>query len=185
MKKLPDNLWTSPVIKARLNMEAAFECRHGISDKKHYWCMVPFADSKAGFQVLKNYEDNLTNCDPHELQQAFAKEVQGELQRHASEGGLWLIGYTHPPDTYGVITDTENCWNRMIAIWFDEDGDPQYTVESDRPFVQQAGFGAKYFVGLASNAHGQWKELYGAAELKRDMMLKESQTKKAALEALR
>lgn len=185
MKYLPSELWRSPVIKHRLNLEASFECGLGISQKAHYWCMVPQADTKMGVQILKNYEEGLQHCDPHELQQAFAREVQKELQQHASNGGLWLVGFTHPPTTYGVITDTENCWGRLIAIWFDEDGDPQYTVESDRPFIKQAQMGSGYYVGLAAQAHGQWKEIYGAAELKRDMMLKEGQTKKAALEALK
>lgn len=185
MKTLPDNLWKSPVIKQRLAQEACFECRWGISDKKQYWCMAPFADSKLGVQILRNYEDSLTNCDPHDLQQDFARKIMQALQKQAHHDGLWLVGYTHPPSTYGVITDSENCWNRMIAIWFDDDGDPQYTLESDLPFIKQVEAGEQYYVGLAAQAHDQWKEIYGRRAMKSDMMLKESQTKQAALEALK
>jgi hypothetical protein len=183
--RLPDNLWKSPVIKTRLLQEACFECNHGISEKKHYWVMVPQADTMTGVIGLKNYEENLQNADPHELQQDFAKKIMSSLMAHASFDGLWIVGFTHPPTTYGVITGTENCWNRLIAIWLDEDGDPQYTVESDFPFVQQVNMGDQYYVGLAVQAHEQWKEMYGRKAMKSDMMLKDSQTTKAALEALK
>ncbi len=185
MKSLPSELWNSPVIKKRLAQEATFECAWGVPDKKFYWCMVPLADSKDGIQILRNYKDSVMNADPHEMQQAFARKIMEELQQQCHFDGLWLVGFTHPPSTYGTITDTETCWGRMIAIWFDEDGDPQYTLESDLPFIEQAKAGEQYYVGLANQAHDQWKEMYGRKAMKSDMMLKDSQTSKAALEALK
>jgi hypothetical protein len=185
MKSLPSELWNSPVIRKRLYAEACFETDLGISDKKFYWCMVPLADSKDGVQVLKNFEESLSHADPHEDQQAFAHKIMGELQQQAHFNGLWLVGFTHPPTTYGTITDTDNCWGRSIFIWFDEDGDPQYTLESDLPFIKQLAMGAQYYVGLAQQAHQSWKEMYGAAAMKQDMMLKEAQSSRAALEALK
>ncbi len=185
MKSLPSNLWNSPVIKKRLAQEAAFECAWGVPDKKQYWCMVPLADSKDGFTVLKNYGTNHMNADPHEMQQVFARKIMTELQQKAHFDGLWLVGFTHPPTTYQTLTDTDNCWGRLIAIWFDEDGDPQYTLESDLPYIKQAEVGEQYYVGLANQAHDQWKAIYGKKAMKNDMMLKESQTSKAALEALK
>lgn len=185
MKSLPSELWNSPVIKKRLFAEASFETDHGISEKKFYWCMVPMADSKRGFQVLKNYETSHMNDDPHEMQQVFARKIMEDLQSQAHFDGLWLVGFTHPPTTYETLTDTGNCWGRSIFIWFDQDGDPQYTLESDLPFIKQAEMGEQYYVGLAQKAHAEWKEIYGRGAMKNDMMLKEGQTKKAALEALR
>jgi len=195
MKYLPHDLWKSPVIKKRLFAEACFECDWGIPDKKFYWCMVPLADSKSGFQVLKNYGTKPSNPDPHEMQQIFARRIMEELQHQCHFDGLWLVGFTHPPYTPGyldflekhavVAQDIDNCWGRMIAIWFDEDGDPQYTLESDLPFIKQAEVGEQYYVGLAQQAHAQWKEIYGRGAMKQDMMLKEGQTHKSALEALK
>lgn len=186
MKKyLPSNLWKSPVILKRLYAEACFECEWGVSEKKHYWCMVPMSDSKDGINVLKNYEDGISNADPHDMQQVFASKIMTELQQEAHFDGLWLVGFTHPPTSYGVLTDTENCWSRWIAIWFDEDGDPQFTLESDLPFMNQVEMGAPYYVGLAQKSHAQWKEMYGRKAMKSDMILKEGQSSKAALEALR
>lgn len=181
---LPQNLWKSPVIKARLDMEAAFECRHGISDKKHYWVLVPESDTRNGVVILKNFEPNLQDVEPHEMQQEFARQVQQMLQKEASFDGLWLVGYTHPPSSYGVLTDTENCWNRLIAIWHDQDGDPQYTLESDLPFINQLQAGEMYYVELAHQSHKQWEKIYGRKAMKSDMLLEEGQTTKAALEAL-
>lgn len=185
MKSLPNNLWKSPVIKDRLALEACFESTNcGISEKPHYWVMVPQADSKDGVVVLQNYKSDMSNCDPHEMQQQFARKIQNELQRSCHFDGLWLVGFTHPPTTYGVITDTENCWNRLIMIWHDEDGDPQYTLESDLPFIDQVRAGEHYYVDLANQSHDSWKKMYGRKAMKSDMMLKDGQTKGAALEAL-
>lgn len=184
-KSLPSELWKSPVIKKRLFAEASFECDHGISDKPYYWCMVPYADSKDGVLILKNYEDSPMNDDPHEMQQVFARKIMEELQQQAHFDGLWLVGFTHPPSTYETLTDTGNCWARSIFIWFDEDGDPQYTLESDLPFINQVEMGEQYYVGLAQQAHDAWKEQYGKKAMKSDFMLKEGQSSRAALEALK
>lgn len=182
---LPSNLWKSPVIKARLQLEANFESNHGIAEKPFYWALVPYADSKDGFHVLQNYKEDLTHCDPHMMQQEFAKNLQRELQAEAHFDGMWLVGFTHPPTSYGTLTDTENCWNRLICIWHDEDGDPQYTVESDLPFINQIQSGVEYYIGLAFQAHEQWKEIYSSVTLKEDMGLDEDQQTKAAQEALK
>ncbi len=184
-KSLPSELWNSPVIKKRLYAEACFECDLGISDKPQYWCMVPYADSKDGVMLLKNFKDDAMNADPHEMQQVFARKIMVELQAQAHFDGLWLVGFTHPPTTYETLTDTGNCWGRMICIWFDEDGDPQYTLESDLPFIKQVEAGERYYVGLAQESHAYWKEQYGAKAMKADFMLKEGQSSKAALEALK
>jgi len=182
---LPSNLWNSPVIKKRLMQEAGFESNHGISEKQHYWCLVPHADSGDGTVILRNYPENsIVDADPHEMQQEFARNVMWSLQTQAHFDGLWLVGFTHPPTSYGVITDTENCWNRLMAIWFDSDGDPQFTLESDLPFVKQLEAGEQYYVDLAQQSHEQWKEIYGQKAMKSDMLLSEDQARKAALEAL-
>jgi hypothetical protein len=192
MKSLPSELWNSPVIKKRLFAEACFECDWGISHKKFYWVMVPHADSKDGVITLLNYEQSVINDDPQDIQKRFARKLMVELQRKMHHDGLWIVGFTHPPyrTTHEIITDTgDNCWNRLFAIWLDADGDPQYTFESDLPFVQQIEGGddkaVERYMGLAAKSHQQWKEIYGPMAMKRDMMLKEGQSRRAALEALR
>ena len=182
---LPENLWESPVIRNRLLQEACFECDYGFSEKKQYWMVVPFADSAAGAVILRNYEDKLENCDPHDIQVDFALKLREKLQYEAHFDGVWGVGFTHPPTNYEVLTDTQNCWNRLIMIWFDGDGDPQYTLESDRPFIDLIRDDPFYWVEQAHTAHKAYNEEYGQKALKSDMSIKEDQQTKAALAALK
>ena len=182
---LPSNLWKSPVIINRLLLEAGFECNHGAPNKQHYWVLAPHAESKDGVHLMRNFLPSLSDAEPHMMQQEFAKNVQRQLMKEVAFDGLWLVGFTHPPTTYGVITDTENCWNRMICIWHDEDGDPQYTLESDLPFVTQISHGVEYYVGLANQSHEQWKEGYHIDVLKKEMNLDDDDVSKAVLESLK
>ena len=69
-------------------------------------------------------------------------------------------------------------------IWCDKDGDPQYTLESDRPFVSMVQDGPEYWVEQANKAHEAFLPMYGEQAMKTDMMLKEGQQKKAVLESL-
>lgn len=181
---LPSNLWKSPIIKERLVLEANFDGNHGLPAKPFFWVLVPEADRKDGTIVLKNFEPSISNIEPHPLQQDFARGLQQELQKEAGFNGLWLVGWTHPPSSYGALTDTDNCWNRLIFIWHDKDGDPQYTVESELPFVNVIQHGMDYYVGLAHKSHDQWREIYSEKAMKQDMMLTEDQQKRMTLEAL-
>lgn len=182
---LPNNLWKSPQIKARLTAEACFEGERGISPKSHYWVVVPQADTGRGVVELSNFKPTIQDIEPHEMQQQFAVELQKELQHHAHFDGLWIVGFTHPPGTYGVLTDTENCWGRLIMIWCDKDGDPQYTIENERPFIRQFEDGPNYWIEQAHIAHQAFLPVYGADAMKKDMGLKEGEhQRKASLESL-
>ena len=183
-RDLPNNLWKSPFIKQRLLAEACFEGERGISEKKQYWVVVPQADTGRGVVELKNFKPNLQDVEPHEMQQHFAVEVQNLLQQEAHFDGSWIVGFTHPPNAYGVLTDTENCWNRLIMIWLDEDGDPQFTLESERPFIQQFEDGPNYWVEMAHNAYKAYKPMFGKEAMKSDMLLRDGDQHRPALESL-
>jgi hypothetical protein len=127
----------------------------------------------------------LQNADPHEAQMQFAYELQKILIQEAGFDGLWIVGFTHPPSTYSVITDTENCWGRLIMIWLDEDGDPQFTLESDRLFVEQFQDGPNYWVERAHEAYNAYLPVFGRKAMKADLLLKDGEhMRKAALESL-
>jgi len=184
--KLPSNLWKSPVIKKRLFIEASFDSNYGVPDKKHYWIIAPEADSKNGKVVLKNFEpDELLNIPPHPMQEHFAEELQGYLTKELNFNGLWLVGWTHPPQIQALLGDQDNCWSRLVMIWHDEDGDPQYTVESELPFANMIALGFQYYAGLANQAHEQWNEMYSGKVLKSDMNLSDNQQTTVALNALK
>lgn len=182
---LPSNLWKSPVIQSRFLLEANFEGHRGFAAKPYYWVIVPEADTKEGHIVIKNFKPNLQDAEPHPLQQDFAQGLQDQLMKEAHFYGLWTVGWTHPPSAYDTLTDTNNCWGRLIFIWHDKDGDPQYTLESELDFIEVIKHGMDYYLGLANDAHQQWREVYSDSILKSDMMLTEDQQKKASIEALK
>jgi hypothetical protein len=185
IKNLPSNIWESPAIRKRLYQESCFECDWGIADKKQYWAVAPIPDDKHGVATLRNYDPKgILNSDPHQIQQIFAQDVRKMLQSEAGFDGLWVVGYTHPPTTTEVLKDGDNCWGRLFMLWLDEDADTQFTMEADIPFVQMFERGAKYYVGMANEAHETWKEIYSQKVLKEDMGLGADQQKKVALETL-
>lgn len=181
---LPSNLWESQIIKDRLILEANFDGNRGIPKKPHFWVLVPHADTKNGSVILKNFDTTIEDIEPHPMQQDFARGLQEHLMKEASFDGLWIVGWTHPPTSYGVLTEQDNVWNRLIFIWLDKDGDPQYTLESELPVINIISHGIDYYINLAHKTHEQWNEIYGNDVLKSDMMLKDEQQKKAVLESL-
>lgn len=186
MTALPENLWNSPAIRKRFDFEAGFDCDRAPLDQKHYWFIVPEADSRTGTIAVKNFkEDDIINILPHPMQQQFAEELQRFLQKELHYDGLWIVGWTHPPTRTAIVTNQDNTWNRLAVIWLDADGDPQYTVESDFPFHHMVQEGVEYYAAQAVKAHKQWSEAYGHSAMKDDLGLNEGQTKKTALESLR
>jgi hypothetical protein len=184
MRHLPENLWKSPFIKKRLDQEANFECAWGLPSKPHYWVQVPNADTKKGNVTLSNYEPSVENVNPHEIQQIFAKELHDFVMKEAHFDGLWIVGYTHPPSSYAALTDTDNVWGRLIMIWCDEDGDPQYTAEFDRPFYEMLQDGILHFANQAHHAHLGFLDVCGKGMMK-ELSLKEGvHQHRAALESL-
>lgn len=185
MRNLPSNLWKSPVIKKRLEIEAGFECDHGTPDKEQYWAIVPFADSASEHHVITNVKENEFNVFPHPFQQEFAKDIQRKLQSEAHFNGMWLVGWTHPPSMHEIITDTGNCWYRLIMIWHDEDGDPQFTAESDFSFNEMMAMEPQYYAGLAYEAYHKWKNEYSVNRLLSDGAVTKENISKPVLESLK
>ena len=184
-RALPENLWTSPIIKNRLIVEATFDSNHGPAEKHQYWTIVPQADSKRGEIILKNFKPGVMDIEPHEMQQEFARRLQEGLQKHAHFDGFWLVGWTHPPASWEVIReDGDNCWYRLIMIWLDEDGDPHYTLESDMPFPTMVENGLEYYAKLAHEAHETWSAEYATKKMKKDMGLTDDQQTKAVLASI-
>jgi len=182
---LPSNLWNSPLIKQRLYQEAGFECSHGKPTMQHYWFIVPESDTKVDLIELKNYESSMLNLDPHPHQMGMAKELMIMLNKNIDHDGLWIVGWTHPPAGWEAIrVDGDNCWNRMVMIWLDEDGDIQFPVETDLPIYEIVSNGLEYYTELCETAWQTWDEAYGKKAQKQDFGLKDEQVTKKTLAAL-
>lgn len=181
MKSLPSNLWTSPVLLERMAAEAAFEG----AEKPHYWFVVPQGDTKREEIILKNFDENFLHVAPHELQQDFAKKLREMFQKEIGHDGIWMVGWTNPPSSgQAVAIDGDNCWGRLVFIWLDEDGDPQYAFDSFRPFISMLQEGAEYYANLAETAHDAWKQEFGKKAVKEDFGIKEHQISKDVLKSL-
>ena len=183
---LPSNFWNSPVIRKRLYQEAGFETAAGISAKNQYFFIAPFPDSFAGDIFLRNYSPGPIDPDPHEMQIEFSRSVRNLLQSNCGHDGYWLVGWTHPPETYESIRiDGDNCWNRMAILWADSDGDFQFCFDSDIPFIEMFDNGDLYYVNMLETAWNKWNEDYGKRAVKDDLGIHQDQLGKPALEALK
>jgi hypothetical protein len=182
---LPQNLWTSEIIKRRLLQEAGFECRYGIPEKKQYWIVAPEADTGRGKHVLMNFKPSFMDIEPHNAQQQFALMLQAVVQFEAGHDGLWLVGWTHPPTTAEAVrVDGDNAWGRLVMLWLDSDGDPKFVAESDLPFADMVEHGVEYYCGMAEQSYAQFNEMVGAQAMKADFGIKEEQQTKAVLGSL-
>lgn len=185
MTDLPENLWKSPVIQERLIQEALFDCRYGVPAKPYFDVMVPQADTKIGQIQLRNYTPSMAEVAPHPIQVQFAKNLLDILMKELHFNGLWIVGWTHPPTSYAALTEMDNAWQRLIIIWLDQDGDPQYTIDYDKPVVEIIADGLELHAKKAEDAHQQWRQIYSDTAMREDMALTEDQQKRMTLEALK
>ncbi len=179
--KITDAIWNSKIIKDRMGFEAVM----ADSAKPHYWFVVPTGKSRRDTAVLKNYTPGVLDIDPHEMQQVFARDLREALQEQINHDGIWMVGWTNPPASGQVIaTDGDNVWGRLAMIWLDEDGDPQFTVESESFVIEIISNGVMYYVDLCEQAYKAYAKDFCTKVLKKDMGLKEDQMTKAVLSSL-
>ncbi len=185
MTDLPENLWKSPVIQQRLVQEALFDCRYGVPAEPFFDVIVPQADTKSDCIQLRNYTPSMSRVAPHPIQVQFAKNLLSILMKELHFNGLWIVGWTHPPTAYAALTDMDNAWQRLIIIWLDKDGDPQYTIDYDKPVVDIIADGLQRHVEKIEDAHQQWREIYSNERMKEDMLLTDEQQKRVTLESMK
>lgn len=189
LSRLPQNLWESPPLRRRLDQEAAFESSQGYAPVPQYYAAVPHTDSPSGSIELRNYDpEDARTPDPHELQIDFAQMYRQNLQRELHHDGVWIVGWTHPPRIQSKIlmpdAVDDNCFGRLIAIWLDADGDPQFTYETESEFADIIQNGGHYYLEQAERAWQMWNEDYGKKALKSDFGLTEGEQRKEVLEGL-
>ena len=184
---LPSNLFQSPVILRRFEHEAKFECGRGKAERPLYCIAVPDPETRRGAYPLQNYpEDSIMYADPHPAQCGMAAWLCDWLNRYEHHDGLWVVGWTHPPTmTLTLQNMDEEAWGRLVMIWLDKDGDPQFTVESDHDLVRMIEKGERHYAALACDGWAEWDKAYGKKAQKADFDLKEHEIKREVLESLR
>ena len=182
---IPEGVFKAQTIRDRLIMEAHFEGKNGVASKPYFWVTVPEADTKRGCIILKNFKETEFDIAPHPSQQEFARELQAYLQKEHHHDGMWIVGWTHPPEFSDLIRiDGTNVWSRLIMIFLDEDADPQFTTESERLIAEMIEDGIVYYGNMAESSWVEWQEQYSAKNMKEDMGLKDEQQTKATLSSL-
>lgn len=179
--KYPDYVLESPVMNMRLEQEAVFEINNDDYLIGKFWAIA--VRPSDGFPVVNmNFIPSPLEIEPHEVQKNFAADLLRALHKEASFGGGWLVGFTHPPEmvtSFIKAEEPDNVWARMFFIWLDEDGDPQFTVDTQLPVMHVLSAGVENYLGLAYKAKQEWDEYAGKTMLK-EMGVKDSQMVKAA-----
>jgi len=182
---IPEDVYKSMIIRDNLIIEAHFEGKNGRASKPYFWVTVPEADTKRGCVILKNFKESEFEIAPHPVQQQFSRELQAHLQREHHHDGMWIVGWTHPPEFADLIRiDGDNVWSRMIVCYLDSDADWQFSIDFERPVAEMIEDGVAYFGDQASNAFETWRTEYSAKKMKDDMGLKDNQMTKATLSSL-
>jgi hypothetical protein len=126
MYRFDEAILFSPVLRAYLANIAA-----GDGGTGEWW----------GLACLENFEIVKLKSSPHstapyEGKRVFAEDICRALNREIDQGGSWLFQWTHPnPDKLLVISLADTDFERFHMIWLDRDGDPQFFITNDDPFL--------------------------------------------------
>lgn len=177
--KYPDGVLTSGLIRERLAMEGTFDCRKGDGTKGHYWAIsqLPSTREIVGSQ---NFVPSVFDIDPHPMQKNLAEELLRSLNREVGHDGGWIVGFSHPPASHNLIrSDGDNVFARMFCIWLDEDGDPQFTYETDEDMAMVIQTGSHYFTQMCEESYQKWLDLLGK-QSRKELGIKDSDLTKLA-----
>lgn len=180
MMKYPDYVLDSKAVTNRLHAEATFDCSEGDGTKGHFWCLTQVPSDRC-VGVRMNFTPSMTDIEPHELQKSFAKELLLALNKEVGHDGGWVVGFTHPPAAWHAFhVDGDNAWARMFCLWLDADGDPQFTFDTELPFVEVYGSGTDGYIQQCSQAYREWEKMLGKQGLK-DLGIKDDQLIREAM----
>lgn len=101
----------------------------------------------------------------HVTQQAFAHRLIRILNKEVWLDGAWVVGWTHGG-------------NRLMIIYIDADGDPQFTIENDEPVSVIMSVEPLKYAEDAWDAYHLWKENRKALDLRPDETFKRAQGEK-------
>jgi hypothetical protein len=179
--KYPDSVLESPIIEDTIKAQGEAESlgASGDNSKGHVWALT-VRPSTRGVVLLQNFTPTIMDIEPHEVQRSFARELLLVLNKEAGMNGGWVVGYSHPPTVGDALhVNGDNVWGRLFMLWLDQDGDPQFSVEADKPFHAVFEEGSMYYVGQCYKAYTEWSKLRGVNVLK-DLGFTEANMVKAA-----
>lgn len=116
--------------------------------------------------------DVTIDLDPSVEQFSFAMSLCTELNKEMHHNGAWLVAWTHPPHAAEALRVNPALeWRRLVMLFLDKDGDPQFTIDSVRPWPDIAVSGVHHFVDQAEQGIQMWREQMDALELKENQTI--------------
>lgn len=116
--------------------------------------------------------DLTIDLDPSVEQFQFAMSLSYALNKEIAYDGSWLVAWTHPPHVAEALRVNPRLeWRRLVMIFLDKDGDPQFTVDSVRIWPDVAASGILHFVDQCQQAIEQWKMQLKVLDLKADQSI--------------
>ncbi|WP_341702616.1 hypothetical protein [Ferrovibrio sp.] len=88
----------------------------------------------------------------------FASDMAKGLNNWLHHDGFWIVGWTHPSRIV-LLNQPGRSYTRMVMIWFDQDGDPGFTVESEDSVWKMLECGPRQWAEQAEQAWQQWERL--------------------------
>lgn len=114
------------------------------------WCAVAYMrDGNAVMLASQSVPDWAPD------QMMFANDMAKGLNRHLHHDGFWLVGWTHPAP-FVILGAAGRTYRRMVMIWCDQDGDPQFTIESEDPVWKILECGPMQWAEQAEQAWQKW-----------------------------
>ena len=185
MKVLDINQQFSWLTCERLDQEAAMDTDFQ-PPKPPKWLAFGMQDN-GKIIIMSNYDrsvrpsmgDTVFDNEPTAPQLAFGMDVLKGLNKEIAHNGSWLVAWTHPPHFSEYLrVNPQMEWKRLVMIFLDKDGDPQFTVDSVRPFWEQVQSGAHHFVDQCEQAIQEWKQQLQILDLKENQTINLAQSGK-------
>jgi hypothetical protein len=145
--RLDDKLLDTDVLNARLGDEANFNM--GGDDRRHWKVWV----RDNGTPVMRS-----VGLTPSPGYQEMAITLIQALNHHLHHDGAWLAVWTdwHEPTVEEVLSGRSGYPERLVLLWIDHGGDPQFPVEIEDDFVDIVKAGADHWIEQAEEAWVCW-----------------------------
>lgn len=159
MHKVEEKALVTPALLRRFQMEG-----RGLP----FWGLIQTSEGK--------FLEHATGPDPIGLQRQVACDIVGALNKHLDHDGCWLWLYADPGQALPVSIEPGTEYGRFVIMWMDQDGDIQFPIEFDRPFIEYCAEGPDPMMEKCEGAWNTWRWA-----MKEVPDAKDSQTFKRAL----
>ncbi len=145
-RKFDDTLLDTDVLDRRLIGEANFES----GEDTRFWV--------AKFRANGMPEMKARGLNPPVSYQVMACDLGTALNDMIHHDGAWLVAWTDPlePTIEEALLGAEIVPQRMILLWIDDAGDPQFTIEIVERFADIVECGILHWVEQAEDGWKAW-----------------------------